>query len=201
MLSVAMRKCDRVGQLRKGVAMSTAETLLASLLDEQAASSRRFVIEAVPDNSEVVKVTLLTPGVRLTCKAGVILPARAIKSIKKTGDVVSCCGKALQAVELTFSDEKALSYDDIFSAIRDVHSSVTNNLAQSLRLLTPSGNPSSFLARQPSGTAGGEAQRPMEVGGSYGECMVNAMLRGPHGGRAFAIWMDTWANICEAFYG
>ena len=167
---------------------------------EDGTVSRRFVIEAVPDNSAVVKVTLLTPGMRLTCKTGVTLPKKAIKSIKKTGDVVYCCGKALQAVELTFSDEKAVSYDDVFSTVRDVHSSVTGNVAEWFGRLSPSDDLSSLLARPSNETTGGVAPRSM-LGGSYGSCMVDAMLRGPKGRHAFAIWMDTWANICEALYG
>jgi hypothetical protein len=44
-------------------------------------------------------------------------------------------------------------------------------------------------------------QRPVTVGGSYGTCMVDAMLNGPSGERAFKIWMGTWSNICNAIYG
>jgi len=43
--------------------------------------------------------------------------------------------------------------------------------------------------------------RPVASGGTYGSCMVNAMLKGPAGGRAFSIWMGTWTNICNAIYG
>jgi hypothetical protein len=64
------------------------ETSLATLLAEQSTAARRFVVEAVPDNSESVKVTFLTPGMRRTCKSGVVLPSKAIKSIKKTGEEI-----------------------------------------------------------------------------------------------------------------
>jgi hypothetical protein len=174
--------------------MSNTKTSLASLLDEQATSARRFVIEAVPDNSKVVKVTLLTPGMPLSCNAGVTLPVNAIKSINKTGDVVSCCGKALQAVELTFADEKAMSYDDLFSTVRDVHSSVTSNLAQSFRRMSPPGDLSALLARHSQGTA----YAPRAA--TYGSCMVDAMLNGPSDRHAFEIWMGYWANLCGSMY-
>jgi len=169
--------------LERDKAMPNAEISLSSLLDDQATSSRRFVIEAVPDDNEVVKVTLLTPGMRLSCNTGLTLPSKAIKSIKKTGEVVSCCSKELQAVELTFSDEKAVSYDDVFSIVRDVHSSVTDTVAKSFHRLSSSGHLSPL--------AGSDA--------TYGSCMVDAMLRGPSG-RHFKTWMDTWGAICGALY-
>lgn len=168
--------------------MSNTDSSLTSLLEEQATSSRRFVIEAVPDKSEVVKVTLLTPGMRLSCDAGVTMPTKAISSVKKTGDTVACCGKTLQAVELTFSQEQMVSYDDVFSTVRDVHTSVTKNIAQSVNGFSTSGGHSPIV------------DRAAEAGGSYGKCMVDALVNGPNDRKKFAIWMDTWANICGALY-
>ena len=122
------------------------------------------------------------------------MPISAIKSIKKIGETVHCCDKLLQAVELTFTDAKAVSYDDVFVTVASVHASVTTNLAHSFSAPSAPSGSSPPLVPQSHGTS--SAAHPM----THGNCMVNAMLRGPSNRRAFRIWMDTWANICRSLY-
>jgi hypothetical protein len=167
--------------------MSNSEISLSDLMNEQDVSSRRFVIEAVPDKGDSVRVMLVMPGGQVSCKAGIVMPSSAIRSIKKTGKTVSSCSKVLHEVEIEFSGEKLLSYDDVFDVIKDTHSSIRGAVESVIRASVPS-----VPLPPPFGRRPGSFDRRAD----YGTCMVDALFSGESGRR-----LQTMYDICEWIYG
>lgn len=148
--------------------MTLEEVTLDALLVEQRTTSE-FVIEEVPEDSDLVLVTPLGPNMRAMCRAGVKVPKKSIERVSKIGKTARCCGKEMQVVGVEFSDEKSLTYADLLETTRSTHISLTVALKKTIRhLVQSSGRHTERLA----GSTGIGAQPDYGIG----MCYVDAML-------------------------
>lgn len=98
------------------------------LLEEQKRSGNRVVIRGIPGDNEQVKVTPVIRGMKCACRDSQIVPRSAIKSITKTGKSLHCCNETLQIVEVEFSHEKLITYDELFKAVRSAHAATMGSI-------------------------------------------------------------------------
>jgi hypothetical protein len=173
--------------------MANVETALGEFLEERANSWRRFVVEAVPEDDKLVRVTLVSPGMVLSCDTGITVPVKSIKSIRKTGERTFCGGKSHPIVELTFSSDRLLTYEDLFSSAKEMQWAIAKNVSKLISLR----NSGCGVGCNNDATDSGSGPVVM-MGHTYGTCMVKAMLEGPDEG--FDAWMDHAAKMCAIMY-
>jgi hypothetical protein len=74
------------------------------LANQEKQGAFRATIEAIPDDTERVKVTPFISGLGCLCDQALNIKKDQIESISTTDDVHICCGKRLLVVEVSFKD-------------------------------------------------------------------------------------------------
>lgn len=86
------------------------------LANQQQQEALRATIEAIPDDSERVKVTPFYAGLGCVCALALKVARNGIEAVTTTGDVHICCGKRLMVVEISFNDG---TLNDLFEQLSD----------------------------------------------------------------------------------
>ena len=94
--------------------MST-EISLDELFKEQSAVDL-FLVK--PFNEEFVYMSTWSPGDSCGCQGFRKVPRSAIRSVRKTGKTIQCCGKLMEIVTVEFSEEPTLTYAALFAGLR-----------------------------------------------------------------------------------
>ena len=96
----------------------SADISLEKLFEEQERPPEQlFVI--LPLDEQSIRIKPWNPRQRCICGSGFVkVPRSAIRSVKTTGKIQHCCCKTLQVVEIEFSEERTLTYKDLFATVR-----------------------------------------------------------------------------------
>jgi hypothetical protein len=184
------------------------EISLEQLFDLQDKSLFRGTIQRIGDDDANVLVTPWEEGESCICGEGTVVPRRSIVKIVDTENCISCCGKKFHIVEITFSRDNELSYDDLFKEIQTLRNGGSNNrdahsrtlksgpilpmMRQILKFLLTA-EPSDLRGRSGGGDWGGSST-------SYDpDCYVNcafACLELPPGSRARQACRQACRNEC-----